>query len=59
MSEKEKLQRDNYQRRRKGWIIFQSIIIGIVTLVLAFGSYTYYKLNQITIINNHIMKKTV
>ena len=21
--------------------------------------YTYYKLNQITIINNHIMKKTV
>ncbi len=46
MSEKEKLQRDNYQRRRKGWIIFQSIIIGIVTLVLAFGSYTYYKLNK-------------
>lgn len=46
MSEKEKLQRDNYQRRRKGWIIFQSIIIGIVTLVLTFGSYTYYKLNK-------------
>ena len=46
MSEKEKLQRDNYQRHRKGWIIFQSIIIGIVTLVLAFGSYTYYKLNK-------------
>ena len=48
MSEREKLQRDNYQRRRKGWIIFQSIIIGLITLILVFGSFTYYKMNKST-----------
>ncbi len=48
MSEREKLQRDNYQRRRKGWIIFQSIIIGLITLALVFGGFTYYKMNKST-----------
>lgn len=48
MSEKEKLIRAIYQRRRKGWITFQTIIIVLVTLALAFGSYSYYQLNKAT-----------
>ena len=50
MSEREKIMREIYQRRRKGWIIFQTIVITIVSLVLVFGGYTYYQLNKNTYI---------
>ncbi len=48
MSEKEKIMRDKYQRRRKGWITLQAIAIVFVTLVLAVGGYSYYQLNKAT-----------
>lgn len=50
MSEKEKIMRAKYQRRRKGWITFQTIVIVLVTLVLAFGGYLYYGLNKATFV---------
>ncbi len=50
MSEKEKIMRAKYQRRRKGWITFQTIVIVLVTLALAFGGYLYYGLNKATFV---------
>ena len=50
MSEKEKIMRAKYQRRRKGWITFQTIVIVLVTLALAFGGYLYYSLNKATFV---------
>lgn len=46
MSEREKLQRSNYQRRRKILIIVQTVIIAVVTVALAFSGYMYYTLNR-------------
>ena len=41
MSEKEKLKRQNYKRRRKKWILIQSIALA-VALIIAFGFYAVF-----------------
>ena len=51
MSEKEKLQRYLYQKRRKTLMILQSVIIVLVSLALLFTGFTYLKMNKDTYVS--------
>ncbi len=51
MSEKEKLMRAAYQRRRKRLITLQTVIIAILSLALIFAGHTYLKLNKDTFVS--------
>lgn len=46
MSESEKLQRQEYKKRRKKWIIVQIIALSIVSFILLGSLYIYDKMNQ-------------
>lgn len=46
MSESEKLQRQEYKKRRKRWIIVQIVALALISLVLLSSLYVYDKMNQ-------------
>lgn len=50
MSEREKILRSNYQKRRKTLIVVQAVIISLLTVALLFSLLTYFKLNRDTYI---------
>lgn len=51
MSNEEKRRRELYRKKRKKWILIQSIIILAVALLSAFSFYTYSKLNETHYVN--------
>ncbi len=50
MSEKEKLQRDSYQKRRKRLIKIQSATIILLTILFLLSLLSYYKVNKKTVV---------
>lgn len=51
MSSEEKRKRELYRKKRKKWILIQSIIIFVVALLSVFSFYTYSKLNETHYVN--------